>query len=50
MIRRTLIAVALITVYDMAKAMDKDMQINDIRLLEKAGGRSGHWQRRSRSS
>ena len=41
----TAVAVALITVYDMAKAVDKDMQINDICLLEKAGGRSGHWQR-----
>jgi len=46
----TAVAVALITVYDMAKAMDKDMQINDICLLEKAGGRSGHWQRRSGKS
>jgi len=46
----TAVAVALITVYDMAKAIDKDMQINDICLLEKAGGRSGHWQRgRSKS-
>jgi cyclic pyranopterin phosphate synthase len=42
----TAVAVALITVYDMAKAIDKDMRINNICLLEKAGGRSGHWQRR----
>ena len=41
----TAVAVALVTVYDMAKAVDKDMQINDICLLEKAGGKSGHWQR-----
>ena len=46
----TAVAVALITVYDMAKAIDKGMQINDICLLEKAGGRSGHWQRRSSKS
>jgi cyclic pyranopterin phosphate synthase len=44
----TAVAVALITVYDMAKAIDKDMRINNICLLEKAGGRSGHWQRRGR--
>jgi cyclic pyranopterin phosphate synthase len=46
----TAVAVALITVYDMTKSMDKGMQITDICLLEKAGGRSGHWQRRARSS
>lgn len=42
----TAVAVSLITVYDMAKAVDKEMQITDICLLEKSGGRSGHWQRR----
>ena len=42
----TAVAVSLITVYDMAKAVDKEMQISDICLLEKSGGRSGHWQRR----
>lgn len=41
----TAVAVTLITVYDMAKSLDKDMQINDICLLEKSGGRSGHWRR-----
>lgn len=41
----TAVAVALVTVYDMAKAVDRDMSITDIRLLEKAGGRSGHWRR-----
>ena len=46
----TAVAVALITVYDMAKAVDKDMQINDICLLEKAGGRSGHWRRKGRKT
>jgi cyclic pyranopterin phosphate synthase len=46
----TAVAVALITVYDMAKAIDKDMSINNICLLEKAGGRSGHWQRKGRKT
>jgi cyclic pyranopterin phosphate synthase len=41
----TAVAVALITVYDMAKAVDRDMSITDICLLEKAGGRSGTWKR-----
>lgn len=39
----TAVAVALVTVYDMAKAIDRGMSITDIRLLEKTGGRSGHW-------
>src|SRR4051812_32184211 len=38
-------SVTLITVYDMAKAVDKRMQIGEIVLLEKQGGRSGHWLR-----
>jgi cyclic pyranopterin phosphate synthase len=41
----TAVAVTLITVYDMAKAVDKGMVISDIRLEEKRGGRSGHWVR-----
>lgn len=41
----TAAAVTLITVYDMAKAVDKEMEIVNIRLLEKSGGRSGNWQR-----
>jgi cyclic pyranopterin phosphate synthase len=41
----TAVAVSLITVYDMAKAIDRDMSITDICLLEKAGGRTGHWKR-----
>lgn len=41
----TAVQVALLTVYDMCKAMDRGMTLTDIRLLEKAGGRSGHWQR-----
>ena len=41
----TAVSVTLITVYDMAKAVDKSMVISDICLLEKLGGRSGHWKR-----
>ena len=37
--------VALLTIYDMCKAVDRGMQIDGVRLLEKAGGRSGHWRR-----
>jgi cyclic pyranopterin phosphate synthase len=39
----TAISVALVTIYDMAKALDKGMVIGDIRLIEKLGGKSGHW-------
>ena len=39
----TAVSTALLTVYDMAKAIDKAMTIRDIRLLEKRGGRSGDW-------
>jgi len=37
------VGVALLTVYDMAKAIDKAMEIDGIRLLEKRGGKSGDW-------
>lgn len=37
------VSVALLTIYDMAKALDKGMVISDIRLVEKRGGKSGHW-------
>ena len=37
--------VALLTIYDMCKAVDRGMQMEGVRLLEKAGGRSGHWRR-----
>ena len=37
------VSVALLTIYDMCKAVDRGMQLGDIRLLEKQGGRSGHW-------
>lgn len=39
----TAASVACLTVYDMVKAVDRGMVIEDVRLLEKAGGRSGHW-------
>ncbi|HHH38305.1 MAG TPA: cyclic pyranopterin monophosphate synthase MoaC [Sedimenticola sp.] len=37
--------VALLTIYDMCKAVDRGMEIDGVRLLEKAGGKSGHWLR-----
>lgn len=37
------VQVALLTVYDMCKAVDRGMCIEQVRLLEKKGGRSGHW-------
>lgn len=40
------VSVALVTIYDMAKALDKGMVIGDIRLIEKLGGKSGHWKAR----
>ena len=41
----TAVAVAGLTLYDMCKAMDKAMEISDIRLESKTGGRSGNYQR-----
>ncbi|MFA9459864.1 cyclic pyranopterin monophosphate synthase MoaC [Thiohalorhabdus methylotrophus] len=41
----TAVNVALLTVYDMCKAMDRAMEIDQVRLVEKSGGRSGHWRR-----
>lgn len=41
----TAVAVSLITVYDMAKAVDRGMLVTNIRLLEKSGGKSGDWRR-----
>jgi cyclic pyranopterin phosphate synthase len=37
--------VALLTIYDMCKAVDRGMMIGDVRLIEKSGGKSGHWVR-----
>jgi len=41
----TAVAAALLTVYDMAKAMDRGMEMGNIRLVAKEGGRSGQWSR-----
>ena len=42
----TAVSVAALTVYDMVKAVDKTMVIGDIVLVEKLGGKSGHYRRR----
>ena len=39
------VQVTLLTIYDMCKAVDRGMVIDDVRLLQKSGGKSGHWQR-----
>ena len=41
----TAVQIALLTVYDMCKAVDRGMTIGDVRLVEKSGGKSGHWRR-----
>ncbi|MYI90075.1 MAG: cyclic pyranopterin monophosphate synthase MoaC [Gammaproteobacteria bacterium] len=43
----TAVQVALLTVYDMCKAADRGMVIEKVQLMEKSGGRSGHWNRES---
>ena len=43
----TAVSVTCLTIYDMCKSVDRGMEINSIRLLEKTGGRSGHFQRNS---
>jgi cyclic pyranopterin phosphate synthase len=40
----TAIQIALLTIYDMCKAVDRGMVIQGVKLLEKSGGKSGHWQ------
>jgi len=42
------VSTGLLTIYDMCKGVDRNMVIGDIKLLEKAGGRSGHFRRRKR--
>jgi cyclic pyranopterin monophosphate synthase len=42
----TAVTVALLTIYDMAKSLDRGMQISDVRLIEKRGGKSGDWKRK----
>jgi len=39
----TAVSIALLTIYDMAKALDRGMRIEGVRLLAKTGGRSGEW-------
>jgi hypothetical protein len=39
----TAVQVGLLTIYDMCKAADRGMVMTDVRLLEKQGGKSGHW-------
>jgi cyclic pyranopterin phosphate synthase len=46
----TAVAVALLTVYDMAKSVDKRMRIEGVRLLEKTGGKSGDFRARQSSA
>ena len=41
----TAATVALLTIYDMAKSVDREMEITGVRLVEKRGGKSGHWKR-----
>jgi cyclic pyranopterin phosphate synthase len=43
----TAVTVALLTVYDMAKALDRGMEISAVHLTEKRGGKSGDWKRDS---
>ncbi len=45
----TAVQIALLTIYDMCKAVDRGMTLTNIRLLEKAGGKSGTWRRESLS-
>jgi cyclic pyranopterin phosphate synthase len=42
----TAVTVALLTIYDMAKAIDRSMEISEVRLNEKRGGKSGDWTRK----
>ncbi len=44
----TAASVALLTIYDMAKALDKGMIVEDLRLVEKRGGKSGTWRAEAR--
>jgi cyclic pyranopterin phosphate synthase len=39
----TAVAIGLLTIYDMCKAVDRGMRLERVRLLEKRGGKSGHW-------
>jgi cyclic pyranopterin phosphate synthase len=39
----TSVQVGLLTIYDMCKAVDRGMVMSDVKVLEKHGGKSGHW-------
>ena len=41
----TAVQITLLTIYDMCKSIDRGMTINNVQLLEKSGGKSGHWKR-----
>lgn len=41
----TAVTIALLTVYDMAKSLDRGMELSDISLVEKSGGKLGNWSR-----
>ena len=43
----TAASVAALTIYDMCKAVDRFMRIDNVQLLEKKGGKSGHWKLQS---
>ena len=45
----TAVQVGLLTIYDMCKAVQKDMVIRDVRLVHKSGGRTGTFERRESS-
>jgi cyclic pyranopterin phosphate synthase len=45
----TAVAVGLLTIYDMCKAIDRGMVCERVQLLEKQGGKSGHWRRAARA-
>ena len=42
----TAVQITLLTIYDMCKSADRGMTIDNVQLLEKSGGKSGHWQRK----
>ena len=48
-LRETAVQLGLLTIYDMCKAVDRGMVIGGIRLIEKRGGKSGHWLAESES-
>jgi cyclic pyranopterin monophosphate synthase len=43
----TAVQITLLTIYDMCKAVDRGMKISNVQLLEKSGGKTGHWKRNS---